>query len=96
VIGRGTTSVVFFGENIFTKEKVAIKKIPKSSNNVYLKVKNEIELMKTCKHLFILEVIDEDEDEKYWRIILKLSPFGSLRSVICQFKNKAKHLPEIV
>jgi serine/threonine protein kinase len=95
-IGRGTSSVVFLGEYIPTREKVAIKKILKLSRSTYMKVKNEIELMKSCEHTYVLKVVDEDEDENHYRIILKLCPFGSLKSVINQFKNKGAYFSEAV
>ena len=59
-IGEGSYGAVYLAYNLFTKQKVAIKRIVKSDENKIdeLELKNEINILKKLDHPNILKIIE--------------------------------------
>ena len=59
-IGEGSYGAVFLAHNLFTQQKVAIKRIVKSEENKIdeLERKNEINILKKLDHPNILKIIE--------------------------------------
>ena len=80
-LGEGQFGRVKLGVHIKTQEKVAIKIIIKSKmgpSEMEL-VKNEIDIMKVCKHPSIVRYLDHFENSEFIFIIMEYIKSGHLR-----------------
>ena len=79
-LGNGSYGDVFLAYNIYTQEKVAIKKIYKS-NEVYVspgKIIDEIEILKALNHPNIVKLIEFYGTEDAYYIVDEYCPWGEL------------------
>jgi len=81
VIGEGKFGQVKMGVYRKTREKVAIKIIKKSSlenlKDIEL-VKNEIDIMKLCRHPNVVKLLDHFENSEYIFLVMELLKGGNL------------------
>ena len=81
VIGKGTFSVVKLGENISTKEKVAIKILQKNkiiNREDFIRINREIEMLKRLNHPNVIKIFKILEDSKKFCIIMEYCQNGEL------------------
>ena len=79
-IGEGSYGAVYLAHNLFTKQKVAIKRIVKSEENKIdeLELKNEINILKKLDHPNILKIIEFYSSEHSYYIITDYCANGEL------------------
>ena len=79
-IGEGSYGAVYLAHNIYTKQKVAIKRIVKSEENKIdeLELKNEIDILKKLSHPNILKIIEFYSSEHSYYIITDHCANGEL------------------
>ena len=78
-IGQGSYGDVFLAMNIYTKEKVAIKKIYKSIDAISeLEILNEIEILKKLNHPDIIKVLEFYKTDKAYYIVSEYCSGGEL------------------
>ncbi len=83
-IGEGQFGLVKLGVHIKTQEKVAIKIIKKSKmkpNEVGL-IKNEIDVLRVCRHPCIVQFLDHFENSEYIFIVMEYIKYGHLREYL--------------
>ena len=70
-IGEGSYGAVYLAHNIYTKQRVAIKRIVKNDENKIdeLELKNEIDILKKLSHPNILKIIEFYSSEHSYYII---------------------------
>ena len=93
VLGKGGFSEVFLGTDMYTDNKVAIKKINitgKNSSDIKFlnKLDFEIRTMQILNHPNIVAYYDVMKTENYWYIVMEYCNFGTLNDVIKFNKNK--------
>ncbi|AKI80251.1 putative serine threonine-protein kinase [Acanthamoeba polyphaga mimivirus] len=93
VLGKGGFSEVFLGTDMYTDNKVAIKKINitgKNSSDIKFlnKLDFEIRTMQILNHPNIVAYHDVMKTENYWYIVMEYCNFGTLNDVIKFNKNK--------
>ncbi len=87
-IDHGKFGIVKLGIKLDSKEKVGIKSIRKrnlSERNLSL-VMREIEILKICKHPFIVQFIDHFENSEYIFIVMEYFENGSLKKYLKKMK----------
>ena len=79
-IGEGSYGAVYLAHNIYTKQKVAIKRIVKNDENKIdeLELKNEIDILKKLSHPNILKIIEFYSSEHSYYIITDHCANGEL------------------
>ena len=79
-IGEGSYGAVYLAYNLFTKQKVAIKRIVKSEENKIdeLELKNEINILKKLDHPNILKIMEFYSSEHSYYIITDYCANGEL------------------
>jgi len=79
-IGEGSYGAVYLAYNLYTKQKVAIKRIVKSDENKIdeLELKNEINILKKLDHPNILKIIEFYSSEHSYYIITDYCANGEL------------------
>ena len=86
-IGKGTFSTVKLGENIKTKEKVAIKILNKEkikANEDLVRIKREIKILSMMDHPNIIKTYKITENEKNYYIIMEYCDGGELFNYIVE------------
>jgi len=86
-IGKGTFSTVKLGENIKTKEKVAIKILNKEkikANEDLIRIKREIKILSMMDHPNIIKTYKITENEKNYYIIMEYCDGGELFNYIVE------------
>lgn len=89
-IGEGKFGLVKLGLHKKTKERVAIKIIKKESMNstdIEL-VKGEIDIMKLCRHPFVVRLLDHFENSEYIFIVMEYLAGGDLGEYLTNIKYK--------
>ena len=84
VIGKGTYGIVYLAQNIFTKELVAMKKIPKTSEDLLsdTEIMDEIEILKSLDHPDIVKINEFYNTNENYYIINEYCSKGELYSII--------------
>ena len=79
-IGHGSFGDVFLAYNIYTKVKVAIKKIFKSNEDLLSdgEIMDEIEILKCLNHPDIVKIIEFYGTEEAYYIVNEFCPWGEL------------------
>ena len=80
IIGTGSFGTVYLAQNLYTKEKVAIKKIIKSKED-YLsdnEILDEIEILKNLEHPDIVKIIEFYNTEEAFYIVNEYCEYGEL------------------
>ncbi len=79
-IGEGSYGAVYLAHNLYTKQKVAIKRIIKNDENKIdeLELKNEIDILKRLSHPNILKIIEFYSSEHSYYIITDHCSHGEL------------------
>ena len=80
IIGTGSFGTVYLAQNLYTKEKVAIKKIKKSIAD-YLsdgEILDEIEILKNLEHPDIVKIIEFYNTENAFYIVNEYCQYGEL------------------
>ena len=91
IIGFGSFGLVLSAIDLETNEKLAIKIVNKSENNIYdLKfLNNEVNILKKLDHPRILNVYEVLDTPKYFFIFMELIEGGSLKDLILRrYNNK--------
>ena len=83
-LGQGSYGVVYLVENIFTKEQVAMKKIPKTTEDLLTdtEVMDEIEILKTLDHPDIVKLNEFYSTKDNYYIINEYCSGGELYDII--------------
>lgn len=93
LIGRGGFSQVYMGEILETGEKIAIKKIKKTTNRkITDKIISEISIVMKLNHPNIIKFYDVLKTEEYVYIFMEYSNMGTLVNVIEYHKKMANNL----
>jgi hypothetical protein len=89
-IGEGKFGVVKLGIHKNTGEKVAIKIIKKSSMNIVDMelVRSEIDIMKLCKHPYIVTLLDHFENSDYIYLVMEYLSGGDFGTFLKNQKFK--------
>ena len=92
VIGKGTYGIVYLAENIFTKEKIAMKKIPKTSEDLLTdnEIMDEIEILKRLDHPDIVKINEFYNTNDNYYIINEYCPGGELYDIITDDLNETE------
>ena len=79
-IGSGAYGTVYLAQNIITKANVAMKKIPKSAENLLEdnEIKDEIEILKKLDHPNIVKILEFYNTEDSYYIITDHCSYGEL------------------
>ncbi|OHS95547.1 CAMK family protein kinase [Tritrichomonas foetus] len=80
-LGKGTFSKVFLGEHDLTHLKVALKVINKSTNLSPERIKKifeEIDILQSLDHPFIIKFLKNHEDSENYYIVQEYAPNGSI------------------
>lgn len=80
LLGVGSFGRVFLAQNIYTSEYIAMKEIPKTSEDLLTdsEIIDEIEILKNLDHPDIVRIMEFYNTEKYYYIINEYCPGGEL------------------
>jgi len=90
-LGHGHYGIVRLATHKITKEQFAIKTIRKAKVSKYDALKREIDILRTCDHANIIQLVDVHEDEKSIHLVQELCNGGELFDRIIERGHYTEH-----